>query len=41
VRDITLPAMFAATTSGIIIGSSRRPELVAVAPWTVCWNRGR
>ncbi len=38
---IACPTKSETTMAAAIIGSSRRPELVAEAPWTVCWNRGR
>ena len=38
---VTRPANIETTSIDSSIGSRSRPELVAEAPWTDCWNSGR
>lgn len=38
---VTRPAISETTIIDSSIGRSSRPELVADAPWTDCWNSGR
>ena len=41
VEVVIRPPTIETTIIASSIGRSRNPELVAEAPWTVCWNSGR